>query len=113
MTHTHTHTPGSRTRLGSNVNSWRIEFDATYCEGNRLLHGVDHDETVPDSMETHGQGWDEAEANARLISSAPDLLAALQVLMHGTRKGKKLAQREEARATARAAIAKATGKGGA
>lgn len=114
-TMTHTHTPGPWTKSGCTVYAGQIKISATYCEGNRFLHGVDHDETVPDSMGTHGQGWDEAGANARLISSAPDLLAALEGLLHGSRKVTSPmdwnAEREEASATARAAIAKATGKG--
>ena len=111
----HLHTPGPWTKSGCTVYAGQMAISATYCEGNRFLHGVDHDETVPDSMETHGQGWDEAGANARLISSAPDLLAALEGLLHGSRKVTSQedwnAEREEASATARAAIAKANGKG--
>jgi hypothetical protein len=69
-------------------------------------------------METHGQGWDEAGANARLISSAPDLLASLEAIAKqadfsalafpnapGRGDLQAIAQ------VASAAIAKATGKG--
>jgi hypothetical protein len=88
---------------------------ATYCEGNRFLHGVDHDETVPDSMETHGQGWDEAGANARLISSAPDLLAALEAAEFLLSKeplwaGPMRDSFKNCASNARAAIEKARGK---
>ena len=87
---THTHTPGPWDQIGCDIYSGEI----------KIARFID----IP---------WErmlENEANMNLISSAPDLLEALQVLMHATRKGKKPAQREEARATARAAIAKATGK---
>jgi len=115
---THTHTPGPWTKSGCTVYAGQMAIAATYCEGNRFLHGVDHDETVPDSMETHGQGWDEAGANARLISFAPDLLASLEAIAKqadfsalafpnapGRGDLQAIAQ------VARAAIAKATGKG--
>ena len=87
-----------------------------YCEGNRFLYGVDHDETVPDSMETHGQGWDDAGANALLISSAPDLLAALEDAEFLLRKAGLMAgpmrdSFNRSSSDARDAIAKATGKG--
>ena len=107
---THTHTPGPWTKSGCTVYAGQMAIAATYCEGNRFLHGVDHDETVPDSMETHGQGWDEAGANARLISSAPELLEALEMLM--PQEPQEADSYDRAMwENARAAIAKATGKG--
>lgn len=117
-TMTHTHTPGPWTKSGCTVYAGQIKISATYCEGNRFLHGVDHDETVPDSMETHGQGWDEAGANARLISSAPDLLAALEDAEFLLRKAGLMAgpmrdSFNRSASDARDAIAKATGKGAA
>jgi hypothetical protein len=55
----------------------------------------------------------DVQANARLIAAAPDLLAALQGMLHGLRvtptEADYHAEREEACAAARAAIAKATG----
>ena len=55
----------------------------------------------------------EQEANARLIASAPDMLAALRGMLDGLRVPTSVddqnAEREEACAAARAAIAKATG----
>lgn len=51
----------------------------------------------------------EAEANARLIAAAPDLLAALEKLLHETDDGTQLCAREFAEA-AHAAVAKAKGK---
>jgi hypothetical protein len=105
-TMTHTHTPGPWTKSGCTVYAGQMAIAATYCEGNRFLHGVDHDETVPDSMETHGQGWDEAGANARLISSAPDLLEALLNLENNDGSIPSHAWK-----IVQAAIAKATGKG--
>ena len=54
-------------------------------------------------IEDYGQvGADVAEANARLIAAAPDLLAALRALASGD-------LRPETYAVARAAIAKAEG----
>jgi len=112
----HTHTQGEWTKLGCTVYAGEIMIAGTYCEGNRSLHPIVFEkDIVPDSMGTHGNGWDEAGANARLISAAPNLLEALEGLMHGSRKVTSQedwnAEREEASATARAAIAKATGKG--
>jgi hypothetical protein len=55
-----------------------------------------------------------AMANARLLAAAPDLLVALEALLHGLRKVTSQAdwnaEREEASAMARAAIAKAKGR---
>lgn len=55
------------------------------------------------------------EADARLIAAAPELLAALEALLHGSRnvtsQADWQAEREEASAMARAAIAKARGGG--
>lgn len=60
---THEHTPGT----------WRItdDFIGIYDEGGRCIADMDS-EASPDI------GFDETLANARLISAAPDLLAALE-----------------------------------
>jgi hypothetical protein len=63
-------------------------------------------DTVPDSMGTHGDGWDEAGANARLISAAPDLLEALTNLEND---GGSIPS--HAWNLCQTAISKATGKG--
>ena len=117
MTHTHTHTPGPWTKSGCTVYAGKMAISATYCEGNRFLHGVYHHETVPDSMETHGQGWDEAGANARLIASAPDLMASLGAIAKQAEFSALAFPNAPGRGDlqaiaqmARAAIAKATGK---
>lgn len=56
-------------------------------------------------------GWRERNANTRLIAAAPDLLAALEAMLHGLRSTSTIseynAEREEACTLARAAIAKA------
>ena len=107
---THTHTPGPWEKSGCTVYAGQIKIAGTYCEGNRFLHGVHHEEAVPDSMETHGQGWDEAGANALLISSAPDLLEALQMLM--PQEPRETDSYDRAMwENARTAIEKAMGKG--
>jgi len=96
-TMTHTHTPGP----------WKID-------GNYILSGCGNYHLSLMTMIDEDMD-DEWKANARLISAAPDLLEALEGLLHGSRKVTSQedwnAEREEASATARAAIAKATGKG--
>jgi hypothetical protein len=59
---------------------------------------VDFSEDMPE---------EEAEANARLIAAAPDLLEALEELLFMTHPDTFGGSMEEARATASAAIAKA------
>lgn len=65
-----------------------------------------------DSTGIHGSGWDQAEANARLIAAAPDLLEACLWLISrvptNSPDGKSQIAGIEA---ARAAIAKAEGRG--
>jgi hypothetical protein len=57
----------------------------------------------------HGNGWDEAGANARLISAAPNLLEALQMLL--PQEPREADSYDRAMwDNARAAIAKAIGK---
>ena len=69
---------------------------------------------VADAKNYHGaQGPGEAEANARLLAAAPELLAALQFIVSEEHPpfGSKRAERvETARRMALEAIAKATGK---
>ena len=68
-TDTHTHTPGPwhPVTLGASPDhSWAIDSE---------LHEVARLSEWPDNQA-------EAEANARLIAAAPDLLAALQSLTH-------------------------------
>jgi hypothetical protein len=113
----HTHTQGEWTKLGCTVYAGETMIAGTYCEGNRSLHPIVFEkDIVPDSMGTHGQGWDEAGANARLISAAPDLLAALEDAEFLLRKAGLMAgpmrdSFNRSASDARAAIAKATGKG--
>lgn len=68
------HTPGPWTLSGCTVYAGNVMLAGTYCEGNRELHPVICDEELPDSAGVHGNGWDEAGANAALIAAAPDLL---------------------------------------
>jgi len=106
----HTHTQGEWTKLGCTVYAGETMIAGTYCEGNRSLHPIVFEkDIVPDSMGTHGDGWDEAGANARLISAAPELLEALQMLM--PQEPREADSYDRAMwENARAAIAKAIGK---
>ena len=96
---THTHTPGPW-HIGKRAADVAI-YGPKGQEVAKILGFFNDDE--------------ENKANARLISAAPELLEALEGLLHGSRKVTSQedwnAEREEASATARAAIAKATGKG--
>lgn len=63
-----------------------------------------------------GHEWDNAQANARLIAAAPDLLAALDSILsvsdhdgYGARTDAQIPMLRAALAQARAAIAKAKG----
>jgi hypothetical protein len=82
MTTTHTHTSGPWERSGCTIYAGETMLACTYCEGNRHLHTIEEDETIPDSTGTHWNGWDEAWSNARLIAAAPELLDALRRLTH-------------------------------
>jgi hypothetical protein len=106
----HTHTPGEWTKLGCTVYAGETMIAGTYCEGNRTLHPIIFEkDIVPDSMAIHGNGWDEAGANARLISAAPELLEALQMLM--PQEPREADSYDRAMwENARAAIAKAIGR---
>ena len=108
MTHTHTHGPW--TRSGCTIYAGETTIAATYCEGNRNLHPIIYPgDIVPDSLAIHGNGWDEAGANARLIAAAPELLEALEMLM--PQEPQEADSYDRAMwENARAAIAKATGK---
>jgi hypothetical protein len=106
----HTHTQGEWTKLGCMVYAGETMIAGTYCEGNRRLHPVIFEnDIVPSSVAIHGNGWDEAAANARLISAAPDLLEALQMLMPQEPREADSYNRAMWD-NARDAIAKATGK---
>jgi len=93
------HTPGP----------WAISA-AMYGVGNLKVHGVEFTRdgiTQPIA----NCGWDdkgEAEANARLIAAAPDLLAALRLCERALEERDAEAEEHAAKA-ARAAIAKAKG----
>jgi hypothetical protein len=56
---------------------------------------------IPSSSNVEGYDFDTAQANANLIASAPDLLAALEELLYG--------HTDKAECMANAAIAKAKG----
>ena len=105
-------TPGPWTVSGCTVYAGDVMLAGTYCEGNRELHPVICDSELPDSTGIHGSGWDQAEANARLIAAAPDLLEACLWLIarvpSNAPDGKPQVAGIEA---ARAAIAKAEGRG--
>lgn len=70
--------------------------------GTVEIHAPDWDALAVVYVETCGNPSEEGEANAQLITAAPDLLEALQMLLEFPNTG-------PATTTARAAIAKATG----
>lgn len=59
---------------------------------------------------TEAPGAEECERNAQLIAAAPDLLAALESLMQGTRGTSTIQEIENIKRGARAAINKARGQ---
>lgn len=88
------HTPGP----------WRVSTDSrTDEEGLTYVSGLNIESDAGEIVGCEGiEAWkDNAEANARLIASAPDLLEALQWFV--------LPINNKAHNAARAAIAKATG----
>lgn len=99
---TATHTPGP----------WRVEQETTGIWGacdpsDNSTRGMGYPiaecRTTPSGRWASGPDYDEAEANARLIAAAPDLLAALEHILAGALSLPRFAEDE-----ARAAIAKAT-----
>jgi hypothetical protein len=77
------HTSGPWERSGCTIYAGEIMLACTYCEENRHLHTIEADDAIPDSTGIHGNGLDEAWANARLIAAAPELLDALKTLIEG------------------------------
>ena len=113
-TMTHTHTPGPWNRSGCTIYAGDTTIAATYCEGNRNLHPIIYPgDIVPTSLAIYGNGWDEAGANARLISAAPELLEALELLasIEPSTCSEMCPYERGIWETAKDAIAKATGKG--
>ena len=85
------------------------ECDCQVSAGGFLIASVSHGGIYPE--ESFGSA--QREANARLIAAAPDLLAALKLLMSDIYQGANPSDKECQRITgswgkARAAIAKAT-----
>ena len=79
---THTHTQGEWKESGATIYCGETIVAVAYCEGNRELHpSISPDDILPDSEGEIGNGWEDAWTNARLISAAPDLLDALEMLM--------------------------------
>jgi hypothetical protein len=109
-----THTPGEWEASGCTIYSGETILAVTYCEGNRELHpNIHENDTPPDSDgEEHGDGWEEAWKNARLIAAAPELLAALKKALPIVDAYRKvsLGDGDLTAANIRAAIAKAEGK---
>lgn len=92
------------------------------CGQGTLLHPVTGRQLTTEVVELEGQGrifevfhyGDDPDGAQQLIVAAPELLAALEGLLHGTRKVTSQAdwhaEREKASAAARSAIAKAKGQ---
>lgn len=79
-------------------------------EVNALNNGV-YKPYIADVRSLDAQGWDNSEANARLIAAAPDLLAALEIIADGVEEipeGKRSPHEKAVITCARAALAKAT-----
>lgn len=114
---THTHTLGEWKEGGATVYRGDIMIASAYCEGNRELHpSITPDDILPDSEGKIGNGWEEAWANARLISAAPDLLDALEdaeflLIKAGNIPGPMQDSFKRSANDARSAIAKARGDG--
>ena len=90
------HTPGPWLTDRNNVHTGQIAT-IHHCLNNNWV------EVWTDKWAETGLGEAEQEANARLIAAAPELLEALQALLAES------VYESMATATARAAIAKATG----
>jgi hypothetical protein len=74
-----------------------------------VRHPVNRFYARVDDCRHQGGSADEAEANARLIAAAPDLLEALQTIMGDADHGQGMMWSDRCR-MAREAIARATGK---
>ena len=113
---THTHTQGEWKESGATIYCGETIVAVAYCEGNRELHpSISPDDILPDSEGEIGNGWEDAWANARLISAAPDLLDALEDAEFLLRKagnipGPMRDSFNRSASDARAAIAKARGE---
>jgi len=81
MTTTQTHTSGPWETSGCTIYAGETMLACTYCEENRHLHTIEADDAIPDSTGIHGNGLDEAWANARLVAAAPDMLEALREML--------------------------------
>ena len=71
---------------------------------------VDHEGFDYEAVQFNAPGYDEAAANAALIASAPELLAALERLERGVRLWVSVGVSDDDMTAARAAIAKAKGQ---
>ena len=93
------HTPGPWELVSRGWNGQFIYGIDERAKGRRFIAEVD-------------LNYDGAEANARLIAAAPELLAALRLMLAGTQEdcGKICMPSENAVRSAFAAIAKATGE---
>ena len=96
------HTPGPWT-VQTLWHSFRVVDSRAMTFSNSRLCDVQHWSTS-----NRGPSREEAEANARLIAAAPDLLDALKDLERVS--GSAMLIDDPARANARAAIAKALGE---
>ena len=113
---THTHTPGQWEESGATIYCGKTIVAVAYCEGNRELHpSIDPSDKLPDADGEIGDGWEEAWSNARLIAAAPEMLEALSLLVDQYDSSGDFTMggnlTNEPFLMARAAIAKATGRG--
>jgi hypothetical protein len=93
------HTPGP----------WLIQQGDEWADGIVTLHGHNEDGTpMYWTVASYNRRRDEAEANARLIAAAPEMLETLKAMAEGCSVPADDVQRA-IRDRARAAIAKATG----
>lgn len=103
---------------GHTLGPWRANLHPTQRQAGRTYGFIHAGAVVPIAAVTlgvAGMSQDEGRANARLIASAPELLAALERVEELTRAPVDLVAHpvtcmETIRALARAAIAKARGR---